>query len=229
MIKIRDFAFSETDDRHKGLGLDVPKANKPKRLNRLFYRRSGGSTASSSSDEGGDDGEEREGWNGFKWGFGRLSWSGFGGGGGGGGGGKGSGGPKGGGLEGVEKPSKIDFERNFDVDNASPFESPSVEVDDDDFVDAGEEEEDEEEGEDEEGDPEDTPLYPGLYKALYTFEPEGTAEMKLEEDQIVRVIGRGGGMGWAVVVRGGEGEGGHALVPESYLEVWELDKQDEGE
>ncbi|PPQ66832.1 hypothetical protein CVT24_008691 [Panaeolus cyanescens] len=100
---------------------------------------------------------------------------------------------------------------------------------DDDYEAAEEEEEDE--GEDQ--------LYPGLYRALYAFEPEGTAEMRLEEDQIVRVVGRGGGVGWAVVVvpegeevgevNGGVGvlvaegaQGGkatrHALVPESYLE-----------
>ncbi len=72
--------------------------------------------------------------------------------------------------------------------------------------------------------------------------------MRLVEDQIVRVVGRGGGVGWAVVVvdddvphgkGGGEKEGEEvvkegpgvdvgdgtrlALVPESYLEVVELD------
>ena len=40
---------------------------------------------------------------------------------------------------------------------------------------------------------EEPPLLPGLYRALYAFEPEGTAEMRLDEDQVVRVIGRGGG------------------------------------
>ena len=74
------------------------------------------------------------------------------------------------------------------------------------------------------------PLYPGLYRALYSFEPEGMAEMELDENQIVRVVGRGGGVGWAVVVdeRGGDEEGRkvqvkHALVPESYLEAVTLD------
>jgi len=80
-------------------------------------------------------------------------------------------------------------------------------------------------------------LKPGLYRALYAFEPEGTAEMALVEDQIVRVIARGGGVGWAIVERPheeGEGIGGfgleaagQALVPESYLEPYRLD--DEGE
>ena len=84
-------------------------------------------------------------------------------------------------------------------------------------------------------------LKPGLYRALYAFEPEGTAEMALVEDQIVRVIARGGGVGWAIVERPPEqGDGaivgvggfgleaaGQALVPESYLEPYRLD--DEGE
>ena len=55
------------------------------------------------------------------------------------------------------------------------------------FCDAGEEER---EGEEE-------PLYPGLYRALYTFDPERTAEMALTEDQVVLVVGRGGERGGA--------------------------------
>jgi hypothetical protein len=80
-------------------------------------------------------------------------------------------------------------------------------------------------------------LKPGLYRALYPFEPEGTAEMALVEDQIVRVIARGGGVGWAIVERlpeQGDGVGGfgleaagQALVPESYLEPYRLDDEDE--
>ena len=69
-------------------------------------------------------------------------------------------------------------------------------------------------------DAQDEALVPGVYRALYAFEPEGTAEMALEEEQIVHVVGRGGGVGWAVVERE---EGGHALVPESYLELVEAD------
>ena len=34
-----------------------------------------------------------------------------------------------------------------------------------------------------------------LYRALYVFEPEGTTELGLVEDQIVRVVGRGGRFG----------------------------------
>lgn len=40
--------------------------------------------------------------------------------------------------------------------------------------------------------------------------------MALEEELVVRVVGRGGGIGWAIVEQDG---GGHALVPESYLEL----------
>ena len=53
--------------------------------------------------------------------------------------------------------------------------------------------------------------------------------MALQEDQIVRVVGRGGD-GWAVIIvdaGGGEGEKmqnqKHALVPAGYLEAVELD------
>jgi hypothetical protein len=60
------------------------------------------------------------------------------------------------------------------------------------------------------------------------------AEMESDEDQIVRVVGRGGGIGWAVVVdeRGGDELEGkvqvkHALVPEGYLEAVRLDWEDE--
>jgi hypothetical protein len=94
---------------------------------------------------------------------------------------------------------------------------------------------------DDDDDYEEDALYPGLYRALYAFEPEGTAEMRLEEDQVVRVIGRGGGVGWAVVIdekgtaEEAEAEGvasdlvapKHALVPESYLEPVRLDWEDE--
>ncbi|KAE9405754.1 hypothetical protein BT96DRAFT_1015463 [Gymnopus androsaceus JB14] len=86
-------------------------------------------------------------------------------------------------------------------------------------------------------------LLPGLYRALYTFEPEGPSEMRLVEGEIVKVIGRGGGGGgWAVVLDkyadgAGSGENGsttpnatststikYALVPESYLELVQLDE-----
>ncbi|CAG8685065.1 7219_t:CDS:2 [Acaulospora colombiana] len=92
----------------------------------------------------------------------------------------------------------------------------------------------------------DLPLQPGIYRALYPFEAEGTAEMSLDEGQLVKVVGRGGGVGWAVVERGwrmtvedlGDPKmanqdidgsngalalAGQALVPEGYLEPYRLD------
>lgn len=157
-----------------------------------------------------------DGWGGFKLGFGRFSW-GF---------GRGvTGAISGESTRSGEGnfPSKFDFARNFadDADDDFSYDDPEP------YGDADEEERpNASEGEEE-------PLYPGVYRALYAFEPEGTAEMKLEEDQIVRVIGRGGGVGWAVVLKdGSEDKGdigeskGHALVPESYLEVVMLDEED---
>lgn len=118
-------------------------------------------------------------------------------------------------------PSRSDMDRNF-------FDSESEEYYDaeDDGV------YDEEEGrvfEDKSaGEDDDEPLHPGLYRALYAFEPEGTAEMRLVEDQIVKVVARGGGVGWAVVIAETDEETDdkgtkHALVPESYLEPYKLD------
>ncbi|KAI0655313.1 hypothetical protein C8Q70DRAFT_923810 [Cubamyces menziesii] len=107
-------------------------------------------------------------------------------------------------------PSRMDFARNFDVSSPTD-ETGDPHGDSED----GEEYEDANEGEGDDG-----PLPPGLYRALYAFEPEGTAEMALEEEQVVHVVGRGGGVGWAVVEKEG---GGHALVPESYLELVEAD------
>ncbi|KAG8725516.1 hypothetical protein FRC09_013755 [Ceratobasidium sp. 395] len=68
---------------------------------------------------------------------------------------------------------------------------------------------------------------PGTYRALYAFEPEGTAEMALAEDQHVRVLGRGGGVGWVVVLKPNGTE--QALVPEGYLELVRADEEDEDE
>lgn len=115
----------------------------------------------------------------------------------------------------------MDFERNFDV--SSPTEENPAHL----HGGYGEEEEEYECDSEEDSPPPldpDAPLLPGLYKALYAFEPEGTAEMALEEDQVVRVVGRGGGVGWAVVCKEG---GGHALVPESYLELVQVLQEDE--
>lgn len=211
----------------------MPKANRPKTLNRKLggWRRvsSGGvSTSSGSDQEHAEEEGEEDGWGGFKFGVGRFSW----------GPGTTMAGSSSRDTEderpaGTEEgyPSLNDLKRNFDDDD----DDERYEDDDEGFYDA-------EEGYDDDGGlihSEDTPLYPGLYRAMYAFEPEGTAEMALEEDQIVKVVGRGGGVGWAVVdkayVHGvsdstaekcssvGEGNG-HALVPESYLEVYQLDE-----
>lgn len=215
LVKIKDFAFASGDDRHAGMGEDVPKPNRVHVLNRFHrsssvsHRLSISSIGTSSSDGGDAEDEEglgEDGWNGFKLGFGRFSW------------GFGRGAPSSGGFGsgkegGGDFPSNTDFARNFG-DDADELDDAE---DDDEYEDA-------ESGED--------PLYPGLYRAMYAFEPEGTAEMKLEEDQLVRVIGRGGGVGWAVVDRGGGvGEDGkaHALVPESYLEPVTLDGEEESQ
>ena len=124
-------------------------------------------------------------------------------------------------------PTKSDFDRNFDMSASADYDNDGngqYGYDDDEY------------SQDDDGgeypDP-DTPLVPGLYRALYAFEPEGTAEMALVEDQIVRIIGRGGGVGWAIAVRegdsGSEGEVGekHALVPEGYLELVKADGDEE--
>ncbi|CAE6343715.1 unnamed protein product [Rhizoctonia solani] len=71
---------------------------------------------------------------------------------------------------------------------------------------------------------EETPFIPGVYRALYPFEPEGTAEMPLVEDQRIHVLGRGGGVGWVVVLKP---DGEHALVPEGYLELVRADLDDD--
>ena len=163
----------------------------------------------SSDDDSDSDGRRSSGWGGFSWsGFAnRLSWSSFGSG-------------KHQSSDGAELPSKTDFARNFDA--SSPAEekgSFSYDGADDD-----DEDDDDDDGNyDGEEDEEDGgPLIPGRYRALYAFEPEGTAEMALEEDQVVNVIGRGGGVGWAVVEKE---DGAHALVPESYLELVEASRE----
>jgi len=103
-------------------------------------------------------------------------------------------------------PSQTDFTRNFDSSSpveqtfGRPYLSDSDPEDEDNLFPIEQ----------------DGPLVSGTYRALYPFEPEGTAEMALEEGQVVKVIGRGGGVGWAIVEKE---DGTHALVPESYLEL----------
>lgn len=52
--------------------------------------------------------------------------------------------------------------------------------------------------------------------------------MDIVEGSTVKCLGRGGGEGWMVAVREGDGEEvTHALVPESYLEFREAFSMDE--
>lgn len=179
--------------------------------------------------------DDDDGWNGFKWGMGRFSW-GFG--------------------QHAQKPqqqqqqpqpaitsaifpTRTDLDRNFGSSDDDSEEYFDAESDPASTANSNNQNVEYAESPAQQYD-EDPPLYPGLYRALYAFEPEGTAEMRLVEDQIVRVVGRGGGVGWAVVVASdeadvggtpnveGDGDDGkspkHALVPESYLEPWKLDE-----
>jgi hypothetical protein len=85
-------------------------------------------------------------------------------------------------------------------------------------------------------------LEPGVYRALYSFQAEGPNEMDLKQGQLYRILGLGGGDGWAVALRhwtieelikgtredGDDGDGSNdeetqGLVPESYLEVYRSD------
>ncbi|PCH41782.1 hypothetical protein WOLCODRAFT_151835 [Wolfiporia cocos MD-104 SS10] len=192
LVKIRDFAFAPSDERHVGRGPDVPRPNRPRTRSSMY------SSASSSSSSAADDDAEdaRGGWGSFRWNTlsSHFSWGSN---------------P----AASSDGPSRTDFERNFDM--SSPTEEATDQYADDDDGDEGDE-----------GNAypsEDGPLVPGLYRAMFVFEPEGTAEMALEEEQVVRVVGRGGGVGWAVVEKEG---GGHALVPESYLELVQADPTD---
>ncbi|KAH8115644.1 hypothetical protein DFH11DRAFT_1725874 [Phellopilus nigrolimitatus] len=191
-IKIRDFAYPVADLRHTGQGPDAP--------------RLGRSRAPSEYDENGSS-RRNSGWGAFRWAGSKLWGFAL------GGGGKRQSEGDGNGFV----PTKSDFERNFDMSSPTDEYSPA------DYVDADSQDDDD----DDEGYHDtvqdtdlDAPLHPGLYRAAYAFVPEGTAEMALVEDQLVRVIGRGGGVGWAIAE---DESGGHALVPESYLEVVELD------
>ncbi|KAI6106180.1 hypothetical protein EDD16DRAFT_1491125 [Pisolithus croceorrhizus] len=212
LICIRDYAFPSTDVRFSGNGPHVPRPNRPRILARKLRRRTHSSSSNASatssttttttSSENGDGGNEDDN-DSDSWGN-QNGW------------------------RTSDAPSRSDLDRNFEADSDSDVEYVDVEEDfpvdsaDPSFSQANEDEDEDEDLGNE--------LLPGLYRALYPFEPEGTAEVRLEEDQIVRVLGRGGGVGWAVVVKNGLKDTGlHALVPESYLEVLKLDCEDEGE
>ncbi|RPD55116.1 hypothetical protein L227DRAFT_588630 [Lentinus tigrinus ALCF2SS1-6] len=191
LFRIRDFAFPASDDRHIGKGPDVPRANRPRRRWSTFSAASVSSAGSAQAEETEEEGGAG-GWGSYRWNTlsTHFSW-----------------GP-GQGQQGAGGPSQTDLERNFAA--SSPTDENGDPLDDEDY----------DEYEDAQQDGDDETLVPGLYRALYAFEPEGTAEMALEEEQVVHVVGRGGGVGWAVVEKEG---GGHALVPESYLELVEAD------
>lgn len=203
IVKIRDFAFAKSDERHIGKGPDVPRPNRPRHRTSILSVSSSSSSTPGDAEDDLEDEHRQQGWGPFRWNT--LSshfW----------------GTDTREGNTGQAGPSRSDFERNFDTSSSSPVEEPGG----DGFDSNAQEEEDYEEGWDGgTGINEDEPLLPGIYRALYPFEPEGTAEMALEEEQIVRVVGRGGGVGWAIVEQEG---GGHALVPESYLELLEADQ-----
>ncbi|KAG5640913.1 hypothetical protein DXG03_006672 [Asterophora parasitica] len=190
LIHIRDFAYPRTDERFRGLGADIPRANRVARLNRRLRPGSGAGSQSSGDDEREDDEDDED--TDAAWDMLRHGW-------------KGAGFVDRGGASGAPSQAEMDWN----------------------FRDGAEEEEEEEEEDDGEG---ETPLWPGLYRALYAFQPEGTAEMALEEDQLVRVVGRGGGVGWAVVVdESADTPDTHALVPEGYLTPVRMDWEDEEE
>lgn len=191
VIKIRDFAFPPADPRHTGQGVDAPRASRQS------------AAYSDYDDEGFGFGMARRastGWGPLR--FGSKLWNLATGGGGGSRVSKG-------GMDGPPMPTSSDFARNFDV--STPIDA---------YLPDSDGYEDEEDGDDGYPDQE-LPLLPGLYRAMFAFEPEGTSEMALSEDQIVRIVGRGGGIGWAVAE---DEHGGHALVPESYLEPYQLDE-----
>lgn len=190
IVRVVDFAFPSTDDeRRVGQGPDTPRANIRHNKRHSTMSTVSASTISSSGSTSEEEEEEEEDENG--WGGG---WSiGFGTG-------------TGPGLAGrtaswanAAGPSQGDLMRGF----------------------TGFEDDDDEEDHDVQGymHEEEQECVPGLYRAAYAFESEGAAEMSLAENQVVRIIGRGGGAGWAIALRPPEEGGGHALVPEAYLEL----------
>ncbi|EJD00741.1 uncharacterized protein FOMMEDRAFT_21264 [Fomitiporia mediterranea MF3/22] len=201
-VKIRDFAYPSSDVRHVGQGPDAPRPGRSR-------------PASEYEDMIGAGGSRRNsGWGAFRWAGSKLWGFAL-------GGGKQRGSTNEG-ADGGFMPTSSDFARNFDVS------SPNDEYPTTGFQGLGQTDADSEEMSSEvdseyaEGYPDqDAPLLPGLYRALYAFVPEGTAEMALGEDQVVRIVGRGGGVGWAVAE---DEQGNHALVPESYLEIVKLDE-----
>jgi len=128
--------------------------------------------------------------------------------------------------QGKVQPAMYDEPQQDEIEQPSPqWQSSSSQEE---FSDAPAESE----WDDPSGEPE-APFVPGYYKALYPFEPEGTAEMALEEDQVVRCLGRGGGPGWVIAIK--ESKDGtdnpdelkRALVPEGYMEFLRAFEKDD--
>lgn len=146
------------DDRHAGRGPDVPKPNRARHRWSTLSVSSTSSSRHSDIDEE-DDEEKNGGWSPFRWNTLNSHFS---------WGSK----PH---ADEEAGPSRTDFERNFDM--SSPVdEHEDKPYDDDDDEDY------------EECPNEDEPLAPGLYRALYSFHPEGTAEMALEEEPVCRSL-----------------------------------------
>ncbi|KAJ6506171.1 hypothetical protein C8R47DRAFT_1192152 [Mycena vitilis] len=182
-ITVRDFAYPREDERHAGLGPDVPAACDPARL----ARRLRGVARLSDYASGAGEEDVDDDWGGaFVWGRGRMAF--------GGGGGSASAAREGGDGGGV---GAADFARNF---GDAGFDEGEGE---------GEGYEDEGGEEDELYYAEtyaDVP--PGLYRAQFLFEAIDGAEMDLEEGQLIHVLGSGA----TATPEGGDGddEGGGA-------------------
>ncbi|KAL5488453.1 hypothetical protein ACEPAI_6571 [Sanghuangporus weigelae] len=211
-IKIRDFAFPAHDLRHTGQG---PDAARPGR-SRPASEYGGGDSMNN-----GNNSRRNSGWGAFRWAGSKL-WGFALGGGAGGAAGSGNGKHRAT-LSTVDTdgfiPTSSDFARNFDASSPQDEYPPSGFEADSDYQDAQSDSYDDADLSDYPD--QDIPLLPGLYRAMYAFVPEGTAEMALAEDQVIRIVGRGGGVGWAVAE---DENGNHALVPESYLEPVKLDE-----
>ncbi|EJU05928.1 hypothetical protein DACRYDRAFT_112756 [Dacryopinax primogenitus] len=131
VMKIRDFAYDETDERHYGKGLEGQGQPKPKPP------------------------PERKPFQ-TNWGFGQA----------------------------VENDSDLDH---------SPYPSYDDEDEEDSF---------------------ERPFVPGLYRCLYDFIPEGTAELPMTAGHLYRIVSRCGPIGWVIMVNA---DGTTGIVPEGYL------------
>jgi hypothetical protein len=90
-------------------------------------------------------------------------------------------------------------------------------------------------GDDDDEYDEEEPLGPepeGFYRAMFPFEAMGQYEMTVDQDEVLYVSGRGGGVGWVLAKRTREvreGELIEGLVPESYIEPAETASPEDGD